>query len=84
MSLVGPRPERPFFVEQFSQLYPHYDDRHRAPAGLTGWAQISGLRGDTDIAERARMDNQYIASWSLWTDIKTMLRTAGSFVSRSR
>jgi exopolysaccharide biosynthesis polyprenyl glycosylphosphotransferase len=84
MSLVGPRPERPFFVEQFSRLYPHYDDRHRAPAGLTGWAQISGLRGDTDIAERARMDNQYIASWSLWTDIKTMLRTAGSFVSRSR
>ena len=83
MSLVGPRPERPYFVEQFSDAYPHYDDRHRVPAGLTGWAQISGLRGDTDISERAHMDNRYITSWSLWNDVKTLVRTAGSFVSRS-
>jgi lipopolysaccharide/colanic/teichoic acid biosynthesis glycosyltransferase len=83
MSLVGPRPERPYFVEEFSRQYPHYAARHRVPAGLTGWAQISGLRGDTDISERARYDNAYIENWSLWNDIKIMLRTAARFIAKT-
>ncbi len=76
MSLVGPRPERPFFVERFSMSIDGYDDRHRLPAGLTGWAQVHGLRGDTSIEERARYDNQYIEHWSLWRDIVILIRTA--------
>jgi len=75
MSLVGPRPERPYFVEQFSTAYPGYEDRHRMPAGLTGLAQVHGLRGDTSIADRARFDNHYIDSWSLWQDVAIILRT---------
>ena len=75
MSLVGPRPERPYFVKQFSTAYPGYEDRHRMPAGLTGLAQVHGLRGDTSIADRARFDNHYIDSWSLWQDVAIMLRT---------
>lgn len=77
MSLVGPRPERPVFVDQFMQQFPRYMARHRVPAGLTGWAQVNGLRGDTDIADRASFDNYYIENWSLWTDIKILIRTAG-------
>lgn len=77
MTLVGPRPERPHFVEVFGQHIPRYVARHRVPAGLTGWAQVHGLRGDTSIQERARFDNQYIENWSLWGDIKILLRTAG-------
>src|SRR3712207_5213773 len=77
MSLVGPRPERPYFVDEFTRRYPWYTDRHRVPSGLTGWAQVHGLRGDTSIADRARFDNFYIENWSLWGDIKIMLRTAG-------
>jgi exopolysaccharide biosynthesis polyprenyl glycosylphosphotransferase len=76
MSLVGPRPERPVFVDQFSADVPRYPDRHRAPAGLTGWAQVHGLRGDTSIEERARFDNQYIEYWSMWNDIVILARTA--------
>ncbi|MEP6667074.1 MAG: sugar transferase, partial [Nocardioidaceae bacterium] len=57
MSLVGPRPERPFFVEEFARRFPRYVARHRVPAGLTGWAQVHGLRGDSDIADRAAFDN---------------------------
>jgi exopolysaccharide biosynthesis polyprenyl glycosylphosphotransferase len=75
MTLVGPRPERPFFVAQFSQDHPGYDLRHRVPVGLTGLAQVSGLRGDTPISDRARFDNYYIENWSLWLDIKVLLRT---------
>lgn len=75
MSLVGPRPERPHFVEEFGSEYRHYGARHRVPSGLTGWAQIHGLRGDTSIEERARYDNYYIQHWSLWLDIKIMMRT---------
>lgn len=75
MSLVGPRPERPHFVQEFGSEYRHYDDRHRVPSGLTGWAQVNGLRGDTSIEERARYDNYYIQNWSLWLDIKIMMRT---------
>jgi exopolysaccharide biosynthesis polyprenyl glycosylphosphotransferase len=76
MSLVGPRPERPFFVDEFTRQYPWYTARHRVPAGLTGWAQVHGLRGDTSIADRASFDNFYIENWSLWGDIKILLRTA--------
>jgi exopolysaccharide biosynthesis polyprenyl glycosylphosphotransferase len=77
MSLVGPRPERPFFVHEFTERFPRYMARHRVPAGMTGWAQINGLRGDTDISDRARFDNYYIENWSLWEDVKIILRTAG-------
>ncbi|MFB7614163.1 exopolysaccharide biosynthesis polyprenyl glycosylphosphotransferase [Kitasatospora sp. NPDC056181] len=76
MSLVGPRPERPYFVMRFSQAYPEYADRHRVPVGLTGLAQVNGLRGDTSIEDRARFDNRYIESWSLWQDVKILCRTA--------
>ncbi len=78
MSLVGPRPERPHFVAEFDRLYGDYSARHRVPCGLTGWAQIHGLRGDTSIAERAHFDNFYIENWSLWLDLKVVLRTAVS------
>lgn len=75
MSLVGPRPERPHFVEQFQQQYPRYLARHRVPCGVTGYAQIKGLRGDTSIAERIAYDNLYIEGWNLWLDLKILLRT---------
>ncbi len=75
MSLVGPRPERPYFVDEFTQKFPRYMARHRVPAGLTGTAQVHGLRGDTSIADRARFDNYYIENWSLWEDVKILLRT---------
>jgi exopolysaccharide biosynthesis polyprenyl glycosylphosphotransferase len=77
MSLVGPRPERPFFVDEFTRTIPWYMARHRVPAGLTGWAQVHGLRGDTSIADRARFDNFYIENWSMWGDVKILLRTVG-------
>ena len=76
MSLVGPRPERPAFVEQFRQSIPRYMDRHREKAGCTGWAQVNGLRGDTSITERTKYDLWYIENWSLLLDFKIMLRTA--------
>ena len=75
MSLVGPRPERPVFVEQFRRSIPRYMDRHREKAGLTGWAQVNGLRGDTSIIERTKYDLWYIENWSLWLDFKIVLRT---------
>ncbi len=78
MSLVGPRPERPHFVERFSKAYPGYAERHRVPVGLTGLAQISGLRGDTSIEDRTRFDNLYIDTWSLWQDVRIMLRTTAA------
>ncbi|MHB9757234.1 sugar transferase [Streptomyces sp. BYX5S] len=79
MSLVGPRPERPFFVVQFSESHPGYGDRHRMQTGITGLAQINGLRGDTSIEDRCRFDNAYITNWSLWQDITILLRTATEF-----
>jgi exopolysaccharide biosynthesis polyprenyl glycosylphosphotransferase len=75
MSLVGPRPERPHFVAQFKEEIPSYGARHRVPVGLTGWAQVHELRGDSSIEERARFDNAYAASWSPWEDVKILLRT---------
>ena len=76
MSLVGPRPERPVYVEQFRQSIPRYMDRHREKAGLTGWAQVNGLRGDTSIAERTKYDLWYIENWSLSLDLRIIARTA--------
>jgi len=76
MSLVGPRPERPIYVEQFKQSIPRYMERHREKAGLTGWAQINGLRGDTSIIERTKYDLWYIENWSILLDLKIILRTA--------
>lgn len=75
MSLVGPRPERPVYVEQFRQQIPRYMDRHREKAGMTGWAQINGLRGDTSIVERTKYDLWYIENWSLALDLKIIIRT---------
>ncbi len=75
MSLVGPRPEREHFVNEFAARFDHYVDRNRVPAGLTGLAQIHGLRGDTSIDERARFDNAYVERWSFGNDVKIMLRT---------
>ncbi|MDT9688518.1 sugar transferase [Streptomyces sp. P9(2023)] len=80
MSLVGPRPERPYFVAQFSKIHAGYADRHRMPVGLTGLAQVHGLRGDTSIEDRCRFDNHYIDHWSLWQDVRILLRTAAGLV----
>ncbi|MEZ5090171.1 MAG: sugar transferase [Micropruina sp.] len=82
MSIVGPRPERPFYVAKFAETYGGYDMRHRVPCGLTGWAQVHGLRGDTSISERARFDNFYIENWSLWLDVKIILMTFTSVFSK--
>ena len=76
MSLVGPRPEQPAFVEQFRKSIPRYMERHHEKAGLTGWAQVNGLRGDTSIEERTKYDLWYIENWSIWLDFKIMIRTA--------
>ncbi|MFF6780018.1 exopolysaccharide biosynthesis polyprenyl glycosylphosphotransferase [Streptomyces sp. NPDC012510] len=78
MSLVGPRPERPYFVAQFSESHPGYRARHRMRTGITGLAQIHGLRGDTSIEDRFRFDNVYIDNWSLWQDVCILLRTVGT------
>ncbi|WP_232661009.1 sugar transferase [Pseudonocardia sp. TRM90224] len=81
MSLVGPRPERPFFVDQFSASIPGYAQRHRVPVGLTGLAVVKGLRGDTSIPDRAKVDNDYANTWSLWLDIQIMLKTVRYLIS---
>lgn len=80
MSLVGPRPERPFFVEQFVRTCPEYGARHRMAPGMTGLAQVHGLRGDTCVEDRARFDNLYIDGWSLRQDLLILLRTVASVV----
>lgn len=75
MSLVGPRPEQPELVEWFQERIPRYMERHREKAGITGWAQINGLRGDTSVEERTKYDLWYVEHWSLWMDIRIILRT---------
>jgi lipopolysaccharide/colanic/teichoic acid biosynthesis glycosyltransferase len=78
MSLVGPRPERPEYVEQFGSQIRSYPHRHRAMVGLTGLAAVEGLRGDTSIDERAHFDNWYIDHWSFWLDLKILVRTGSA------
>jgi len=75
MSLVGPRPEQPQYVLQFREQIPDYMSRHREKGGMTGWAQVNGMRGDTSIARRTTYDLWYIENWSLWLDIKIILST---------
>jgi lipopolysaccharide/colanic/teichoic acid biosynthesis glycosyltransferase len=75
MSIVGPRPERPEFVEVFDRRIDRYGDRHRVKAGMTGWAQVHGLRGRTSLSDRLEWDNYYIQNWSLWLDCKILLMT---------
>jgi len=75
MSLVGPRPERTHIVKEFQDVVPKYLDRHRVKTGVTGWAQVNGLRGDTSIGERIKYDLYYVENWSLTFDVKILLRT---------
>ncbi len=75
MALVGPRPERPYFVRRFEREIPRYFDRHRVKSGMTGWAQVHGLRGDTSVEERTRYDLFYVENWSLLLDLKILLLT---------
>lgn len=83
MSLVGPRPERPEYVDLFNIQIARYGDRHRVKAGITGWAQVHGLRGQTSIADRAEWDNYYIENWSLWLDWKILAMTVGAVLRRA-
>lgn len=75
MSLVGPRPERPEFVSEFEQRIDGYQERHRVRSGITGWAQVNGLRGDTPIEDRTAYDRYYVENWSLMFDLKILLLT---------
>jgi lipopolysaccharide/colanic/teichoic acid biosynthesis glycosyltransferase len=75
MSLVGPRPERPFFVHQFKTMIPQYMLRHKVKSGLTGWAQVNGLRGNTSLEKRIEYDLYYIQNWSVALDVKILLLT---------
>jgi putative colanic acid biosynthesis UDP-glucose lipid carrier transferase len=75
MSLVGPRPERPDFVEVFKDQVPNYMKKHMVKAGITGWAQVNGWRGDTDLNQRIEHDLYYIQHWSLWFDLEIAFRT---------
>ncbi|MFM7069079.1 MAG: sugar transferase [Actinomycetes bacterium] len=84
MSLVGPRPERPHFVEQFGAEIDGYNERHRVPVGITGWAQVNGYWGDTSIETRVRLDNRYIENWSLWRDLVIGLRTIPTLLGKRR
>ena len=75
MSLVGPRPERGVFVEQFRTQIPGYTQRHQVKAGITGWAQVNGWRGNTSLRHRVQCDLYYIANWSLGLDLKILFMT---------
>ena len=80
MSIVGPRPERPAFVDAFDELIPGYEFRHRMPVGLTGLAQVRGLRGDTPLVERVKADNIYIDQWSFFGDLRIIAKTVWSII----
>jgi len=82
MSLVGPRPERVHYVERFESVVYRYPDRHRVKSGLTGWAQVNGLRGETSLADRIEWDNFYIENWSPLLDVKILARTIPVLVGR--
>jgi len=75
MSLVGPRPERPVFIDKFRKNIPAYMLRHKIKSGITGWAQIHGLRGNTSLEKRIECDIYYIEEWSIWLDVKILIRT---------
>jgi exopolysaccharide biosynthesis polyprenyl glycosylphosphotransferase len=75
MSIVGPRPERPFFVDQFKHRFPQYMLRHKVKAGITGWAQVNGWRGNTSLEKRIEFDLYYIENWSVSLDLKIMWMT---------
>ena len=81
MSLVGPRPEQPYYVEEFRKTVPRYMERHREKAGMTGWAQVNGLRGDTSITERTKYDLWYTEHWSVLLDVKILIRTVWQIVT---
>ena len=83
MSLVGPRPERPQYVDLFEMQIRRYGERHRVKAGVTGWAQVHGLRGQTSIADRAEWDNYYIENWSISLDIKILFLTVLAVLKRA-
>lgn len=84
MSIVGPRPERPVFVEKFKDEIPGYMQKHKVKAGITGWAQVNGWRGDTDLNQRIEHDLHYIENWSLWLDIKIIFLTVfKGFINRN-
>jgi putative colanic acid biosynthesis UDP-glucose lipid carrier transferase len=84
MSIVGPRPERPHFVDQFKDEVPFYMKKHMVKAGITGWAQINGWRGETDLSKRIEHDIYYIQNWSIWFDLNIFLRTfASGFISKN-
>jgi lipopolysaccharide/colanic/teichoic acid biosynthesis glycosyltransferase len=84
MLLVGPRPERPYFVDQFQQEVPNYQDRHRVQVRPDGTGAVTGMRGDTSIDERAWFDNQHIDNWSMGRDLVILARTAGAVIKRAR
>ncbi|HEY1408224.1 MAG TPA: undecaprenyl-phosphate glucose phosphotransferase [Promineifilum sp.] len=84
MSLVGPRPEQAYYVDQFRRYVPRYMDRHREKGGMTGWAQVNGLRGDSSISERTKYDLWYSENWSILLDLKILLRTLWQVVSPGR
>ncbi len=75
MSVVGPRPERPYFVKKFQDDVAQYNTRHYLKVGITGWAQVNGWRGDTSIAKRVEHDLYYLRNWSLWFDMKIIWLT---------
>jgi lipopolysaccharide/colanic/teichoic acid biosynthesis glycosyltransferase len=80
MSLVGPRPERPEYVERFARDLVRYRDRHRVKSGITGWAQVNGLRGQTSISDRVEWDNYYIKNWSLRLDLRILALTVAEML----
>ena len=82
MAIVGPRPERTSFVRSFEEHVYRYGDRHRVKSGLTGWAQVQGLRGQTSLTDRVEWDNYYIENWSLWLDLKIILMTVPALLGR--
>ncbi|MEA2495032.1 MAG: hypothetical protein QOJ29_2943 [Thermoleophilaceae bacterium] len=83
MSIVGPRPERPEFVELFERRVDRYGDRLRVKSGITGWAQVHGLRGKTSLSDRIELDNFYIENWSLWLDVKILFLTVLAVLKRA-
>jgi lipopolysaccharide/colanic/teichoic acid biosynthesis glycosyltransferase len=80
MSLIGPRPERPEYAQRFASEVRRYDDRHRVKSGITGWAQVNGLRGQTSIDDRVEWDLYYIQNWSLALDLRILALTIGEII----